>query len=51
MALFEFTDKDGQSFKANLTLAKATELADDQGLKFEMIHGGTSGHGVPGEDF
>ena len=51
MALFEFTDKDGQSFKANLSLAKAVQMADDQGLKFEMIHGGTSGHGIPGEDF
>jgi len=51
MALFEFVDKEGNSFKANLTLSRATQLADKQNLKFEMLHGGTSGHGVPGEDF
>jgi len=51
MALFEFTDLNGESFRVDLTLAKATELADLKGLKFEMIHGGTSGHGTPGEDF
>lgn len=51
MALFEFTDHQGKTFKLDLTLAKATQMADEHGLKFEMIHGGTSGHGTPGEDF
>jgi len=51
MALFEFTRKNGETFKVDLTLAAATKLADDQNLRFEMIHGGTSGHGTPGEDF
>ena len=51
MALFEFTDYEGKSFRLDLTLAKATQMADEHGLNFKMIHGGTSGHGVPGEDF
>jgi hypothetical protein len=51
MALFEFTRKNGEKFKIDLTLAKATKLADDQNLRFTMLHGGTSGHGIPGEDF
>lgn len=51
MALFEFTQKNGEKFKIDLTLAKATKLADDQNLRFIMLHGGTSGHGIPGEDF
>ena len=51
MALFEFIDKDGNTFKQHLTLCKATQIADEKNLRFEMIHGGTSGHGTPGEDF
>ena len=51
MALFEFTRRNCEKFKIDLTLAKATQLADEQNLKFTMIHGGTSGHGIPGEDF
>ena len=51
MALFEFTQKNGEMFRIDLTLAKATQLADEQDLKFTMLHGGTSGHGIPGEDF
>tara|TARA_R110000772_G_scaffold55472_3_gene126554 strand:+ start:90 stop:245 length:156 start_codon:yes stop_codon:yes gene_type:complete len=51
MALFEFVDRDGKVFRRDLTLRKATELADVENLKFIMIHGGTSGHGEPGSDF
>lgn len=51
MALFEFEDSNGKKFREDLTLAKATQLADEKNLRFEMIHGGTSGHGTPGEDF
>lgn len=51
MALFEFTQPNGETFKLDLTLAKATQLADEKNLKFTMLHGGTSGHGIPGEDF
>jgi hypothetical protein len=51
MALFEFTNPDGSTFKKDLTLAKATAIADEKNLRFVMLHGGTSGHGIPGEDF
>ena len=51
MALFEFTKRNGEKFKKDLTLAAATKLADDKDLSFKMLHGGTSGHGTPGEDF
>ena len=51
MALFEFQDNNGDKFRMHLTLSKATQLADEKKLRFEMIHGGTSGHGTPGEDF
>lgn len=51
MALFEFYDSQGETFRVNLTLAKAVQLADEKNLRFEMLHGGTSGHGTPGDDF
>ena len=51
MALFEFTDKEGNVVKMDLTLAKANQLVGEKYVKYRMLHGGTSGHGTPGEDF